>query len=76
MVLSQRVDGVVLVSCPDSTTRDGLRQFKQTMMGVNARVTGCIINKVDITRRLGAYSYHHQSGLSGNDYSNRENGAP
>jgi capsular exopolysaccharide synthesis family protein len=55
MVLSQYVDGVVLVSWPEATTRDELRLFKQTMAGVNARVTGCIINKVNLAGRLGRY---------------------
>jgi capsular exopolysaccharide synthesis family protein len=58
LVLSQHVGGVVLVSCIGETTRDSLRQFKKSMINVNGSILGCIINKVDLTKRYGYQSYY------------------
>jgi capsular exopolysaccharide synthesis family protein len=58
LVLSQNVGGVVLVSSIGETTRDSLRQFKKSMMNINGTILGCIINKVDLTKRYGYQSYY------------------
>jgi succinoglycan biosynthesis transport protein ExoP len=58
LVLCQHVGGVVLVSGIGETTRDSLRHFKKSMMNVNGTILGCIINKVDLTKRYGYNSYY------------------
>jgi capsular exopolysaccharide synthesis family protein len=58
LVLSQHVGGVVLVSSMGETTRDSLRQFRKSMMNINGSILGCIINKVDLTKRYGYQSYY------------------
>jgi capsular exopolysaccharide synthesis family protein len=59
LVLCQHVGGVVLVSSIGETKRESLRHFKKSMMNVNGRIIGCIINKVDLTKRYGYQSYYN-----------------
>ncbi|MGD9007026.1 MAG: polysaccharide biosynthesis tyrosine autokinase [Desulfobacteraceae bacterium] len=59
LVICQHVGGVVLVSSMGETTRESLRHFKKSMMNVNGHILGCIINKVDLTRRYGYQSYYN-----------------
>ena len=40
------------------TKRDELRHFKKSVLNVRGNILGCIINKVDITRRYGYQSYY------------------
>ena len=78
LVLSQHVGGVVLVSGMGETTRDSLRHFKKSMMNVNGSILGCIINKVDLTKRYGYQSYYkygkkkHKSLTAGSGSSEKE----
>jgi capsular exopolysaccharide synthesis family protein len=58
LVLCQHVGGVVLVSSMGETTRESLRHFKKSMMNVNGHILGCIINKVDLSKRYGYQSYY------------------
>ena len=58
LVLSRNVGGVVLVSTVGQTTREELRHFKKLMGNVNSTVLGCIINRVDLTKRYGYQSYY------------------
>jgi capsular exopolysaccharide synthesis family protein len=58
LVLSQRVDGVVLVGNIGSTTRTAIRHFKTGMLNVDASILGCIINKVNLTKRYGYNAYY------------------
>ena len=58
LVLSQHVGGVVLVSSMGETTRESLRYFKKSILNVNSSILGCIINKVDVTKRYGYQSYY------------------
>jgi len=58
LVLSQRVDGVVLVGNMGSTTRTAVRHFKTGMLNVDASILGCIINKVNLTQRYGYNAYY------------------
>ena len=62
LVLSRNVGGVVLVSSIGQTTRDALRHFKKNILNVNSTILGCIINKVDLTRRYGYQSYYQYYG--------------
>ena len=59
LVLSQTVGGVILVSSIGDTTRQALRHFKKGMLNVNGIVLGCIINKVNLTKRYGYRSYYN-----------------
>jgi capsular exopolysaccharide synthesis family protein len=58
LVLSRNVGGVVLVSTVGQTTREELRHFKKLMGNVNSTILGCIINRVDLTKRYGYQSYY------------------
>jgi len=62
LVVSRMVGGVVLVSSVGETTREALRHFKKTVLNVNSTILGCIINKVDLTRRYGYSSYYQYYG--------------
>jgi len=58
LVLSQHVGGVVLVCSMGETTRDALRHFKKSILNVHGTILGCIINKVNFSRRYGYHSYY------------------
>jgi len=58
LVLSQHVGGVVLVCSMGETTRDALRHFKKSILNVRGTILGCIINKVNFSRRYGYHSYY------------------
>jgi capsular exopolysaccharide synthesis family protein len=58
LVLSQHVGGVVLASSLGETTRDALRHFRKSILNVRGTILGCIINKVDLTKRYGYQSYY------------------
>lgn len=68
IVLSQHVGGVVLVSTMGETTRRAVRHFKKSMANVQAHILGCIINKVDFSRRYGYSSYYRQYSYYNYDY--------
>jgi polysaccharide biosynthesis transport protein len=58
LVLSRNVGGVVLVSSIGETTRSNLRHFKKSIMNVQGNILGCIINKINMTKRYGYRSYY------------------
>jgi capsular exopolysaccharide synthesis family protein len=58
LVLSQCVGGVVLTASMGEIKRAELRQFKKSVLNTQGTILGCIINKVDITRRYGYQSYY------------------
>ena len=58
LVLAQSVGGVVLATGMGEAKRDELRHFKKSMLNVGAVILGCIINKVDVTKRYGYQSYY------------------
>ena len=62
LVLSRNVGGVVLISSVGETTREALRHFRKNILNVNSTILGCIINKVDLTRRYGYNSYYKYYG--------------
>jgi len=66
MVLSRHVGGVVLVSSIGETTRDALRHFKKSMQVSQGRILGCIVNKVDVSKRFGYQSYYGYYQYYGN----------
>lgn len=58
LVLSQHVGGVVLLSSIGETTRSNLRLFKKAVLNVRGNLLGCIINKINLTKRYGYRSYY------------------
>jgi hypothetical protein len=58
------------------TTRDGVRHFKKSVLNVHGTILGCIINKVDISRRYGYHSYYKYYHYYNYDYTKdkKENG--
>jgi capsular exopolysaccharide synthesis family protein len=58
LVLSRQVGGVVLVSSIGETTREALRHFKKGILNVRGTILGCIINKVNVSKRYGYRSYY------------------
>jgi len=60
-ILSQYVDGVLLVAREDKTNRHVLRQALRSLQTVNARVLGFVLNDVDLEKaRRGYYSYRYR----------------
>jgi Mrp family chromosome partitioning ATPase len=58
LILSNSVDGVVLVVLSGRTPREALRQSKNALHQVNAKILGVVVNQVDIEQtRYGHYSY-------------------
>lgn len=60
LVVSRHVGGVVLVCSSGETTREALKHFKKSILGINGTILGCIINKVDLSRRYGYPSYYYK----------------
>ena len=58
LVISRCIGGVVLVSNMGETTRDALRHFKKSILNSQGKILGCIINKIDVSRRFGYQPYY------------------
>jgi len=69
LVLSQHVDGVILVSSIGETTRTALRHFKKSMLNVNANILGCIVNKLNLSKKYGYNAYYQHYRTYGYNYS-------
>ncbi len=59
LVLSNCVDGVILVSTLGQTHRDALRIFRRSIFNVRGHLLGAIVNKLDISHRYGGYYYKY-----------------
>jgi len=59
LVLSNSVDGVVLVVLGGKTPKEALRQSKSALLQVNAKILGVVINRVDIHRNGYYYDYRN-----------------
>ncbi len=68
VVLSPRVDGVVLVAKGSSTTKVAVRKSSRHLASVGAKVLGVLINNVDL-RRSEHYYYYSQYYDYRNEYS-------
>jgi len=68
LVLSQHVDGVILVSSMGETTRTALRHFKKSMLNVNAAILGCIVNKLNLSKKYGYNAYYQHYRTYGYNY--------
>jgi len=68
LILSNCVDGVVLVVMSEKTPREALQQSKNALLQVNAKILGVVVNRVDIGRtthryyNYGNYYYYEQEG--------------
>jgi succinoglycan biosynthesis transport protein ExoP len=68
LILSNCVDGVVLVVMSGKTPREALRQSKNSLLHVNAKILGVVVNRVDIGQTghgyysYGNYYYYEQEG--------------
>jgi capsular exopolysaccharide synthesis family protein len=58
LVISRHMGGVVLVSSMGETTRDALLHFKKSVINSQGKILGCIINKVNLSKRFGYQSYY------------------
>jgi len=70
LVLSQHVGGIVLVAGIGETTRRALRNLKKNMANLHGNLLGCIINKVDYSKR---YSYYGSYDKYYSSYYNYDN---
>lgn len=57
-ILSTKLDGVVLVIRAHKTTLGMSMRTLQALRNVNARLLGCILNDVDITKGYSSYGYY------------------
>ena len=60
VVMSTRADAVVLVIRSGQTTKQALRRSRDILMQVNARVSGVLLNAVDLTSPDYYYYYEYQ----------------
>jgi succinoglycan biosynthesis transport protein ExoP len=61
VVLSPRADAVVLVIRSGQTTKQALRRSRDTLMQVNAKVVGVLLNAVDLSSPDYYYYYEYQT---------------
>ena len=58
LILSRSVGGIVLVSSIGESSREAIDQFKKSITNVNGTILGCIVNKVDFSRKYGYGGYY------------------
>lgn len=75
VVLSPTVDSVILVIRSGQTTKQALRRARDLLMQVNARVTGVLLNAVDL-RSPEYYYYYEYRGKYGARYYRETPGTP
>jgi len=56
LVLSNMVDGVVLISVEGDTPREGVKHFRRAVSNVGGRILGAIINKTGRKKGYSSYS--------------------
>ncbi len=57
LILSHMVDGVILVTVEGETPREGVKHFKRSILNVNGKILGAIINKSGMKKGYGYSSY-------------------
>jgi capsular exopolysaccharide synthesis family protein len=60
VVLSQRADAIVLVIRSGQTTKQALRRSRDILVQVNAKVSGVLLNAVDLSSPDYYYYYEYQ----------------
>jgi capsular exopolysaccharide synthesis family protein len=56
LVLANMVDGLILVTVEGDTPRDGVKHFRRSVLNVNGKILGAIVNKTGRQKGYGAYS--------------------
>jgi Mrp family chromosome partitioning ATPase len=64
VVLSPRADAIVLVIRSGQTTKQALRRSRDILMQVNAKVSGVLLNAVDLSSPDYYYYYEYQGKYS------------
>jgi Mrp family chromosome partitioning ATPase len=64
VVLSPRADAIVLVIRSGQTTKQALRRSRDLLMQVNAKVSGVLLNAVDLSSPDYYYYYEYQGKYS------------
>jgi polysaccharide biosynthesis transport protein len=75
VVLSPRVDAIILVIRSGKTTKQALRRARDILMQVNAHVTGVLLNAVDL-RSPDYYYYYEYQGKYTQYYQENASEAP
>ena len=55
LVLSSLASGVILISTLGRTHRQALRLFRRSLLNINARLLGTIVNRLNVQNRFGDY---------------------
>jgi capsular exopolysaccharide synthesis family protein len=74
VVMSTRADAVVLVIRSGQTTKQALRRSRDLLMQVNARVSGVLLNAVDLSSPDYYYYYEYQGKYGQRYYQEDEPG--
>jgi capsular exopolysaccharide synthesis family protein len=72
VVLSTRADAVILVIRSGKTTKQALRRARELLVRVNARVTGVLLNAVDLSSPDYYYYYEYQGKYGARYYQEDE----
>ena len=72
VVLSQKVDGVIMVVKSFKVAKDLVAQAKQQLLDVDANLIGVILNDFDIQRK--SYGYYYYYTYYGSDRDEAEGG--
>jgi succinoglycan biosynthesis transport protein ExoP len=67
VIMATRADAVILVARANSTTKHALRQARDILLRVNARISGVLLNAVG-TGSPDYYSYYGRMGKSARSY--------
>ncbi len=62
LILANKVDGTVIVTRSEKTTKDDLRNSIGLMEGVQANVLGVVMNVIDISKSDYYYNYYYYYG--------------
>jgi polysaccharide biosynthesis transport protein len=58
-ILSQTVDGTLLVAKASKTTKDAVRRARRLLSSVNANIIGLVLNDIDLQQGGYGYSYYY-----------------
>ncbi|MCI5116693.1 MAG: polysaccharide biosynthesis tyrosine autokinase [Candidatus Electrothrix sp. LOE1_4_5] len=56
LVLANMVDGLILITVEGDTPRDGVKHFRRSVVNVNGKILGSIVNKAGLQKGYGTYS--------------------
>jgi capsular exopolysaccharide synthesis family protein len=72
VVMATRADAVILVIRSGQTTKQALRRARELLVQVNAKVSGVLLNAVDLTSPDYYYYYEYQGKYGQRYYQNEE----